>query len=115
MSDPIRRMIGEMLGWSAPELIEEVADCTVRQGFPAWLLQVGVTDDEPRRRREHGWPTFWRSWQTATPSDARFAERTLLSPVFGLRGGTGGNTDGTALYVYVLPEFAHLYSDKGCS
>ncbi len=64
--------------------------------YSVWT--IGVTDDPPRRKREHGNPTAWYQWDADTEQAARNVEKHFLDK--GMKGSGGGL--GRADYVYIF-------------
>ncbi|HNT97813.1 MAG TPA: hypothetical protein PKK31_06070 [Elusimicrobiales bacterium] len=62
------------------------------------LWTVGVTEDEARRRTEHGNPEYWRAWPADSDSIARDVEQHFLDR--GMKGGPGG--PGNSKFVYIF-------------
>lgn len=64
--------------------------------YSVWT--IGVTDDHARRKREHGNPQTWYTWNGDTEQIARNVEAHFKGK--GMKGGTGGL--GSADYVYIF-------------
>ena len=69
------------------------------------LYTIGITNDPARRKKEHeqdGENTkYWHHWEADSKSVAEAVENHFIGKK--MKGGTGGNTDGSkTVYVYIF-------------
>ena len=80
---------------SEQEIIKEI-DGKVYT-YSIWT--IGITDDQSRRRGEHGNPAVWHYWDAETETAARSIEKHFLDK--GMKGASGGGTYPHYVYIYL--------------
>lgn len=77
------------------DIINEITSIA-SSNYSDWY--VGITDNQLRRKEEHGNPITWYPWEFYSESLARDIEKYFLGK--GMAGDTGGGINPTCVYIF---------------